>query len=49
MGMFDNVICKVELPDGLEHNKYVFQTKDLDCLLNARSAARRNSEKRRTS
>ena len=28
------MVFKVELPDGLEHNKYVFQTKDLDCLLN---------------
>lgn len=32
MGMFDDVICEVELPDG-KPNKCGFQTKDLDCQL----------------
>lgn len=32
MGMFDNVIVEVPLPDG-GSNEYIFQTKDLDCEL----------------
>jgi hypothetical protein len=33
MGMYDNIICEVSLPDGKPHDGVYFQTKDFNCEL----------------